>query len=418
MPAAARPPDGAPPPAIDVRARVEPGTVAALDRLARWDLTSVATIRASYAAVAAPPAPPTPGVMRTDATIAGVDGRPDVRVRWYRPDLRSGADPGLAEAGADTRLGAVALPCLLWLHGGAYVMGTLDENDDRLERMVLELGCAIVSVDWRLAPEHPYPQGLDDAATVWARLVEDPAAHGVDPDRLVVGGASAGAGLAAALCLRLRAAGSPQPALQLLIYPMLDDRELTASIRASEAPGHWGLWHLRANRLCWGAYLSDLLPAVPAGNDSVSTVPTGDPPLAVPADGDRAPADPAPKKPTPDDAEGTDEPGGWDIPACAAPARATDLAGLAPAYLCIGDVDAFLDENLDYAARLARAGTPVELHVYPGVIHGGFGTIPRTPRTAQLLRDVYAALATAFGSSGPSAGDPRRVLEPVERAAP
>ncbi|MBL7500914.1 alpha/beta hydrolase [Frankia sp. CNm7] len=329
-------PAGSPPPAIDVHARVEPGTVAILDQLARWDLTSVETIRRSYAAVAAPPAPPRPSVTRHDEKIVGVDGRPDVAVRWYRP------------AGFDIAAEA-PLPCLLWLHGGAYIMGNLDENDDRLDRMVIELGCAVVSVDWRLAPEHPYPAGLDDAETVWRQLADDPAAYGVDPARLVLGGASAGAGLAAALCLRLRDLGRAQPALQLLIYPMLDDRELTPSIRAIEDPGHWGLWHLRANRLSWEAYLGGL-------------------------EGD-------------------------DVPPTAAPSRATDLTGLAPAYLCVGDVDAFVDENVDYAARLSRAGVPTELHVYPGVIHGGFGAVPRTPRTAQLLRDVYAALGLAFATA-------------------
>lgn len=311
--------------------RIEPGTLALLDRLARWDLTSVATLRASYAAVGAPPVAPDPRVVRTDGVVPGGGGRPDVRVRWYRP------------AGA-----AVALPCLLWLHGGAYIMGTLDENDDRLDRMVIELGCAVVSVDWRLAPEHPYPAGLEDAETVWRRLVDSPAAFGVDPSRLAVGGASAGAGLAAALCLRLRDLGIRQPVLQLLIYAMLDDRELTASIRAIEDPGHWGLWHLAANRLCWSAYLGPL------------------------ADG--------------------------AVPPTAAPARAEDLTALAPAFLSIGDVDGFLDENVDYAARLSRAGVPTELHVYPGVIHGAFGARPRTPRTAQMLRDVYEALALAFAA--------------------
>ena len=327
-------------PAIGVAKRIEPGTVAILDRLSRWDLTSIATIRASYAAAGAPAVPADPRVERSDEVVAGRSGKPDVRVRWYRP--RGAAGP---------------LPCLVWLHGGAYIMGTLDENDDRLDRMVIELGCAVVSVDWRLAPEHPYPEGLDDADTVWGRIHDDPGAFGVDPDRLVVGGASAGSGLAAALCLRLREAAQPQPALQLLIYPMLDDREVTPSIRASEDPGHWGLWHLKANRMCWQAYLGALAGA--AGAAGVA---------------------------------------GGEIPPTAAPARAADLSGLAPAFLGIGDVDAFLDENLDYAGRLSRAGVPTELHVYPGVIHGGFGAPPRTPRTAQFLRDIYAALASAFAA--------------------
>jgi acetyl esterase/lipase len=319
----------APGPAIDVAARVEPGTAAVLDRLTRWDLTSIETIRSSYAAVGAPPAAVNPLVERSDEILRGLPGRPGVRVRWYRPRGVTGP-----------------LPCLVWLHGGGYIMGTLDENDDRLERLAIEVGCAVASADWRLAPEHPYPDGLDDAETVWRTIHDDPAAFAVDPGRLAVGGASAGGGLAAALCLRLRETGQPQPALQLLIYPMLDDRELTPSIRASADPGHWGLWHLAANRMCWRAYLGGL--------------------------------------------------SGADVPATAAPARAQDLSGLAPAFLGIGDVDAFLDENLHYAARLSRAGVPTELHVYPGVIHGGFGALPATPRTAQFLRDIYAGLTAAF----------------------
>ena len=316
---------------LDVNRRVEPGTVAQLDRLAQWDLSSVATIRSSYAAVAAAPTPPDPRVRRQDAVITGSDGRPDVPVRWYRPSAAAGALPGL-----------------VWLHGGAFIMGTLDENDSRLERLVLELGCAVVSVDWRLAPEHPYPAGLDDAETVWRRICEDAAAFDLDADRLALGGASAGAGLAAGLSLRLRDRGIRQPALQLLIYPMLDDRERTGSIRAIEHPGHWGLWHLEANRKVWAAYLGSLA--------------------------------------------------GGDVPPTAAPARAEDLTGLAPAFFAIGDVDGFLDENLEYARRLSSAGVPIELHVYPGVIHGGFGAPPSTPRTAQLLRDVHGALASCFAS--------------------
>jgi acetyl esterase len=316
--------------AIDVNARVEPGTVARLDKLARWDTTSIETIRKTYAAVRPAPVPADPRVARSDEAIAGIDGRPDVHVRWYRPAGASGP-----------------LPCLIYFHGGAYIMGTLEENDDRLDQMVIELGCAVVSVDWRLAPEHPYPEGLDDADTVWRRIAEDPAAFGVDPARLVLGGASAGAGLATALCLRLKEVGGPQPKLQLLVYPMLDDREVTPSIAAiGDDPGHWGLWRLRAERLSWQAYLGALY--------------------------------------------------GGEVPPTAAPARAEDLSGLAPAFLAIGDVDAYLDANVAYAARLSNAGVPVELHVYPGVIHGGFQARPVTPRTRQFLRDVYQALRLAF----------------------
>lgn len=318
-------------PAIDVQSRIESGTVAMLDGLTRWDLTSIDSIRSSYSAGPAIKVPSDPRVHRTDAVIARPDGSPGVPVRWYRPVDSEGP-----------------LPSLLWLHGGAYIMGTLDENDDRLDRLVRETGCAVVSVDWRLAPEHPYPAGLDDAELVWRAMTDRAAALGLDPARLAVGGASAGAGLAAALCLRLRERGLAQPILQLLIYPMLDDREITASIKAIEDPGHWGLWHLRANRLVWAAYL--------AGLD------------------------------------------GADVPPTAAPARAEDLSRLAPAFIGVGDVDAFVDEDVDFAMRLLADGVPTELHVYPGVIHGGFGAPPRTPRTVQFLRDVYDALKAAFAA--------------------
>lgn len=317
-------------PAIEVNSRVEPATVAKLDQLPRWDVTSIATIRSTYAARRPSPVLPDPRVQRCDEVIRGVGGRPDVRVRWYRPVDADGP-----------------LPTLVYFHGGAYIMGSLDENDDRLDQIVIELGCAVVSVDWRLAPEHPYPAGLDDAETVWRQVAQNAGRCGVDASRLVVGGASAGAGLAAALCLRLREIGYPQPKLQLLVYPMLDDRAATPSIRAIEGgPGHWGLWHIRAQRLAWEAYLGPL-----AGND---------------------------------------------VPPTAAPARAKDLSGLAPAFIGVGDMDAYIDENIEYAARLSNAGAPTELHVYPGVIHGGFVARPNTPRTAQFLRDVYGALETAF----------------------
>jgi triacylglycerol lipase len=316
-------------PAIDVNARVEPGTIPLLERLAHWDTTSIETIRSTYAAVRPAPVQPDPRVERADEVVAGVDGRPDVRVRWYRPAGATGP-----------------LPCLVYFHGGAYIMGTLDENDDRLDQMVIELGCAVVAVDWRLAPEHPYPEGLDDAETVWRAVSGDPAGFDVDPEHLVLGGSSAGAGLTAALCLRLRELGLPQPKLQFLIYPMLDDREDVPSLAAIEDPGHWGLWQLRAERLSWAAYLGPL--------------------------------------------------SGGDVPPMAAPGRALDLSGLAPAFLAIGDIDAYLDTNLAYVARLSASGVPVELHVYPGVIHGGFVARPATPRTKQFLRDAHQALRFAF----------------------
>lgn len=320
-----------PEPAIDVVARVEPGTLEALDSLARWDTSSIDTIRATYAALPRRPFPPSEGVVRTDEVVVADDGR-EIPVRWYRPGAAAGP-----------------VPTVVYFHGGAYIMGTLDENDERLDQFVRELGCAVVSVDYRLAPEHPYPAGLDDAEAVWNALVGAPGDHGVDVERLVVAGGSAGAGLATALCIRLRGRGIRQPRLQLLVYPMLDDREPPSARALAGGPGHWGLWQLRAERLTWAAY------------------------LGAAAETDDPPADAVPGR---------------------APIEA--LRGLAPAFIGVGDVDALVDSNLRYAAGLVEAGVPTELHVYPGVIHGGFLPQPRTPGTRRFLRDAHDALRRAL----------------------
>ncbi|TCN50811.1 acetyl esterase/lipase [Rhodococcus sp. SMB37] len=318
-------------PAVAVHRRVESATLAQLDHLTRWDTTSIDTIRAAYAKITPPPAPANERVERVDDVVPGTEEQPSVPVRWYLP--RDARGP---------------LPAIVYFHGGAFIMGGLDENDDRLDLIAADLGCAVVSVDYRLAPENPYPAGLDDAETVWRHILTHSDGLGVDLSRLVICGASAGAGLATALCIRLAEVGLPQPALQLLVYPMLDDRE-HGSLRALEGgAGHWGLWRLEAERHSWLAYLGELHGTV--------------------------------------------------LPATAAPGRATpdDLRGTAPAFIGIGDVDALLDSNLRYAAKLSRAGTPVELHVYPGVIHGGFVARPRTQQTQRFLDDVYAVLRRTF----------------------
>lgn len=318
-------------PAVAVHRRVEPATLAQLDHLTRWDTTNIDTIRASYAKVTPPTVPAKDRVERVDDVVPGTAERPGIPVRWYRPRGTTGP-----------------LPTVVYFHGGAFIMGGLDENDDRLDLLATDIGCAVVSVDYRLAPENPYPAGLDDAELVWRHLLANADALGVDAHRLAIAGASAGAGLATALCIRLAEVGLPQPALQLLVYPMLDDREHGSLLALEGGSGHWGLWRLEAERHSWRAYLGELSGTTP--------------------------------------------------PATAAPGRAgaDELRGTAPAFIGIGDVDALLDSNLHYAAQLSRAGTPVELHVYPGVIHGGFVARPRTRQTQRFLDDVYAALRTVF----------------------
>lgn len=223
-----------------------------------------------------------------------------VGVRLYRPSGPSGRGPAL-----------------LWIHGGGYVIGHPGQDDQLCRRFAQRLGATVVSVDYRLAPENAYPAPLEDcyAALTWlARLPT------VDMDRIAVGGASAGGGLAAALALLARDREEIAPAAQLLVYPMLDDRTVGRDI--PDNPG-LRLWNRTSNKLGWSAYLGD-------------------------ADPDKA-----------------------------VPARRTDLHGLPPAWLGVGTLDLFHDEDLAYAERLNEADVPCEVHVVQGAFHGFDGIVPK-----------------------------------------
>lgn len=203
-------------------------------------------------------------------------------------------------------------PALLWIHGGGYVIGTADMDDHLCARFSKRLGITVASVEYRLAPEHPYPAALQDCYSALTWLAGLP---GVDPARVAIGGASAGGGLAAALALWARDSGTSQgetiPAFQLLVYPMLDDRSSTTGDKPN-----YRLWNPRANRFAWSAYLGH-----------------ADPQVAVPA-------------------------------------RRDDLSGLPPAWIGVGTNDLFYDEDLAYAERLQAAGVPCDVEVVPGAFHG------------------------------------------------
>ena len=210
-----------------------------------------------------------------------------------------------------------ALPGILAIHGGGYVIGDRTMYDALFDRWCVELGVVGVSVGYRLAPETPFPGPLDDcyAALQWTSAHAD---HlGIDPTCIGVYGASAGGGLAAGLALLARDRGEVDVAFQFLQYPMLDDRQLTPSSQLDGLP----VWSRHSNTFGWSSYLGDL--------------------------------------------HGTD-----DVPAHAAAARAEDLAGLPPAFIAVGALDGFRDEDIRYATRLNQAGVPAELHVYPGAPHG------------------------------------------------
>ncbi|MEM7141876.1 MAG: alpha/beta hydrolase [Actinomycetota bacterium] len=223
-----------------------------------------------------------------------------VPIRTYRP----------AASGTDV------LPTMIWLHGGGMVMGVHTDNA-HCSRFADELGIAVVSVDYRLAPEHPYPAAIEDILAVVDWITAEGAANGFDRSRLAIGGASAGGGLTASAVQHLHDRGDAVLG-QLLIYPMLDDRTVTRTdIGAKEHV----LWDNRANEVGWGSYLG-----VAAG-----------------------------------DARVTDT---------AVPARRPDLAGLPPAWIGVGTADLFHDEDVAYADRLREADVDCERVVVDGMIHG------------------------------------------------
>lgn len=252
---------------------------------------------------------------------------------------RGGASVRIVGAPAD----GVARPAVLWIHGGGYVIGRAQTDDAHCARLAQRLGATVFSVDYRLAPGHPFPTPLDDCLAAYELLLGEAAALGVDPARVVIGGASAGGGLAAALVLRAHDRGLPPPALQLLVYPMLDDR---TTLRDVDDRLH-RLWNPASNRVGWSAYLG------------------------------RAP-------------------GGDGVSDHAAPARRSDLAGLAPAWIGVGTADLFHDEDLAYAARLREAGVPVTLDVVEGAFHGFDVVAPRAPVSQRFFDAQIAAIERAW----------------------
>jgi acetyl esterase/lipase len=267
-------------------------------------------------------------VVYSDHQAPGLNGAPQVRVRLYRPADQPGQ-----------------LPCLYWIHGGGHVLGQIEQDDLMMEHIVEAVGCAAVSVEWRRPPEHPFPAPMDDcyAGLKWTHA--NAAELGLDPGRIAVGGASSGGGSAAGLALLARDRGEVPVCFQLLVYPMLDDRNVTPASRAVTEPK---VWNRQSNLIGWKSYVGDAV-----GTDQVSPY--------------------------------------------AAPTRADSLAGLPPAYLPVGDLDLFIDEDIEYAQRLQQADVPAELHVYPGGIHG-FDLLAPASRLAQrFVRDRDEALRRAFG---------------------
>lgn len=235
------------------------------------------------------------------------------------------------------------LPCVYHIHGGGFVMGRVAEYDPVLRPLAAELQCMIVSVEYRLAPETNFPGPVEDCYAGLAWTIAQAAEIGIDPARIGLMGQSAGGGYAAALAMMVRDRGDFSIAFQHLIYPMLDDRTGTG------APHPYAgefIWTAQSNRFGWGALLGHA-------------------------------------------------PGMCDVSPYAAPARATDLAGLPPAFIATGALDLFAEEDIAYATRLIRAGVPTELHVYPGGYHA-FDVFADGPVSRQARRDSREALRRAL----------------------
>ncbi len=237
-------------------------------------------------------------------------------------------------------------PAILHTHGGGYILGSAAEAVPYLQAEALALDCVIVSVDYRLAPETAFPGSLEDNYAGLKWLYDHAGELGADPDRIALQGESAGGGHAAMLAIAARDRGEVPVLFQSLIFPMLDDR--TGSTR--QLPAHIGafVWTPDLNRLGWSALLG-----VPAGSD--------------------------------------------DVPAGAVPARVDDLAGLPPAWIGVGSLDLFVEEDIAYAQRLILAGVPTELDVVPGAYHGFQLFSPDAAVSQRFVLAQFNALAQAFG---------------------
>ncbi|WP_043732406.1 alpha/beta hydrolase [Kutzneria sp. 744] len=250
--------------------------------------------------------------------IPGPDGAPDVRIRVYTPTGRPAPRPGY-----------------LSIHGGGFVIGDLDMDEAGSLAVADEIGAVVVSVDYRLAPEHPYPAGIEDCYAALAWTAANAADLGIDPDRLAIGGGSAGGGLSAGLALLARDRGGPAICFQYLGIPELDDRLDTPSMtQFVDTP----MWNRPRAVISWDAYL-----------------------------------------------------GGRPADQYASPARAEDLSGLPPAYVSVCEFDPLRDEGLIYAHRLIQAGVPTEVHHYPGTFHGS-GLVESATVSRRMAAEMLDAL--------------------------
>jgi len=291
---------------------------------AEWNSEMLAALREGSKGVARPLLPEPAVVKRM---IPGPKGAPEVALYIV------GATPGASK------------PAVLHIHGGGYIAGSAAEYRRDIQELATNHDCVAISVDYRLAPETPFPGSLEDnyAALLW--IYTNASELGIDRNRIAIKGESAGGGHAAALAIAARDRGEVSICLQVLIYPMLDDR--TGSTVA--VPSHIGhfIWNSAANRYGWS-----LLLGKPAGSKKT--------------------------------------------PVGSVPARVESLGGLAPAWIGVGSVDLFAEEDMEYARRLVHAGVSTELNLVPGGYHGFDFFAPEAPLTVAFNESWNAALRQAF----------------------
>ena len=262
-----------------------------------------------------------------EAHEASRSGEPPVPLRMFRPTSVRGA-----------------LPAMLWFHGGGQVLGFAAQEDAYLKRIAGEVGCMVISVDYRLAPEARAPAAAQDGLAAWRWLCREAKVLGADPTRLAIAGASGGGGVAAATALMIRDEGAPTPLFQSLNYPMIDDRNETPSAR--EISG-LGVWDRENNVAAWQLILGDAA-------------------------------------------------GGPDVSPYAAPARAATVDRLPPTCIIVGELDVFRDEDVTYATRLLQSGVATELHVFPGAYHAWDLFAPDAGLTTAFFQTWFGYLRRAF----------------------
>lgn len=281
-------------------------------------IPDIVTRRAAMSASrAAAPKGEYPNLNVSVHTYPGPDGV--LSLRLYRPN--DAVSPG---------------PGLIYIHGGGMIMGDLDSQDEKMRESAMALDIPIASVDYRKAPEHPYPAAPEDCYAGVCWVFENATGLGIDVNNIGLMGASAGGGLALAVALMLRDRTGPALKYLLPIYPMIDDRHDTAS---SHEVVDIGIWDRAGSIEAWGWYLGET-----------------------------------------------------EADAYAAPARAEDLSGLPPSYIDVGDLDLFRDEDITLAQRLSAAGVPVEFHLWAGAYHASELFAPNARLSQQIWATRYRAI--------------------------